>query len=142
MSSHEAPEIRPPAALRQPGTLSKVAGAGFGTAVVAWASVLGLGPTITHALELSGPAAAVAISAFGPYVIGTLKYHASWYGLHMMLKRAKKRVRDTQAGSASHAEAQESVEWLESTINQLLKDGAASIVGLWISKTDPKNRHE
>jgi len=134
MSSPEAPKITPPASLSRPGTLSKVTGAAFGTAVVAWASALGLSSNVTHALELSGPTAAVVISAFGPFVIGTLKYQASWYGLHMMLKRAKKRVRDTQAGSASHAEAQESVEWLERTINQLLKDGATSIVGLWQSK--------
>ena len=84
---------------------------------------------------MSGPGVAVLVSAGGPFVISALKYNVRSYGLHLLLWRAKRRVKHTQAGSESHSEAQRNLDRLESLINQLLMAGACSIIGLWQSKT-------
>lgn len=111
--------------------LSKVAGAGAGSALVAWASVFGLSTTLTHALEISAPTIAVVIATGGPYVTRFLKYQVRYHGLHYILKRAKRLAISTTPGSPSRVQADLTVQNLEIIINELNNESAGFVNSLW-----------
>jgi len=111
--------------------LSKVVGAGAGSALVVWASAFGLSPNLTHALEISAPTVAVVIATAGPYFTRFIKYQVRYYGLHYILKRAKRLAISTTPESVSRIQADLTVQNLEIIINDLNNESAGFVNSLW-----------
>lgn len=116
-------------------TLSKLTGAGLGTALVAWASAFGFGPAVTHALEISAPAIAVVIAVCGPYATRFLKHQVRYHGLRYILTRSKRFAASTIPGSESRIKTEQTIQKLELIINDLNDESAGFVNSLWQSKT-------
>lgn len=119
--------------VRHKEALSKVAGAGGGSALVVWASAFGASPGITRAIEVSAPAVAVVIAALLPYATRLAKHQTRYYGLHYLLKRAKKFAASTAAGSESRSKADATVQKLELIIADLNEESAGFVNSMWKS---------
>ena len=131
MSSPTAPDSPVHYKVTHHEALSKLAGAGAGSALVVWASIFGLSPAFTHALEISGPTVAVAIATVGPYFTRFVKHQIRYYGLHYILRRAKKLAVTTTPGSASRVHADLTVQNLEIIINDLNNESAGFVNSMW-----------
>lgn len=111
--------------------LSKVAGVGAGSAILVWASALGLSPGATRIIELAAPTIAVVISTCGPYFTRFMKSQFRYHGLHYLLKRSKKFAASINPDSPSRIEADQTVRNLELVINDLNNDSAGFVNSLW-----------
>jgi hypothetical protein len=131
MSTHTAPSAPAHYNVKHKQVLSKVAGAGGGSALVMWASALGLSPTLTHAIEVSAPTIAVIVAAGLPYATGAAKYWARYYGNHYLLSRAKKFAESTAAGSEARKKAEATVQKLEVIIADLNDESVGFVNSTW-----------
>jgi hypothetical protein len=102
------------------GTLSKVAGAGSGTALIVAAEALNINATTRLLLQALAPWLAMGVAVVGPHVSAFLVTQVRYFGLMHLLNRAKRLEKSIPDDAPHKSAVQKNVREMETTMSDLI----------------------